>query len=699
MIRPRYKALLVGTALLGVVVAQPTHASCASSHLLDTQNEYLVSNPDWGGAGGTGSCGFPYGCYASESAPPISSDFLGHFWSLGTGSPTVGAGDDNGSFHSRLWTKARSANFNETYYYPAWMTLDLPDDPSDVPGDPPDWSIAGDGCVLNQGATSGIDGTECTCVLLNDQWNGKGHFAVLSARVDGPGNFDLSTGNAIRLSSIPRPRVSGTRRQPNFDVEVDLFIDPITSGVFQKDGCDCGIGYKVYAYLGPRGGLPPIDRSEGWHEPRAAGGASQSVMPIDQPTTVLVDCDEIAQQDFYLSIRLSTDDGFATRYGSENSSLILCSAFCSSGDNDGDGFSECQGDCDDDNSHIYPGAPQLCDGVNNDCDSLHWPSLTGTNEFDDDLDSVSECEGDCDDTVLAAHPFAQEVTCDGIENDCDPLTPDAPDRDGDNFDVCDLTDIVNPDGQATDCDDTNDQIYPGAPQVCDGLNNDCGDPEWPTVPANEADSDNDNWRICANDCNDGQAAVNPGATEVCNSTDDNCNGFVDEDELGEDTDGDGVHNLCDNCREVDNPSQRDMDGDAVGDRCDNCVSDRNPPQSDFDSDFEGDHCDLDDGLILILISQPEYVEWQQETGFTAWNSYRGDLALLRSDQLYTQDPTTVDLAARYCGLGNPWVVDSNPPAGEAVFSLITGIFEGSNTESSLGTDSSGTERPNTAPCP
>jgi hypothetical protein len=66
-------------------------------------------------------------------------------------------------------------------------------------------------------------------------------------------------------------------------------------------------------------------------------------------------------------------------------------------DNDGDGLTECAGDCDDTNATVYPGAPQICDGLNNDCSSAGWPALTGTNEADDDRDGVTICAGDCDD--------------------------------------------------------------------------------------------------------------------------------------------------------------------------------------------------------------------------------------------------------------------------------------------------------------
>jgi len=63
---------------------------------------------------------------------------------------------------------------------------------------------------------------------------------------------------------------------------------------------------------------------------------------------------------------------------------------------DGDGYNECH-ECDDAHASVYPGAPQLCDVLNNDCNAPGWPSLVGTNEADDDGDGLSECAGDCDD--------------------------------------------------------------------------------------------------------------------------------------------------------------------------------------------------------------------------------------------------------------------------------------------------------------
>jgi len=708
-----WKILLAGVLLIATMVPRRAMASCVAPHRIDTGaiagqqgGPYLVSNPDWRGAGGDQSCAFGYGCYDTEAGPPISADLFGVFWALGTGDPVVGVGDDNGAWTITGWSKQASADQNGgeplpggLYHYPAWLTRPTTPpvfSPNSVAGDAFDWADAlVDGCVANAGATSEIDGTECTCVLLSDQWNGEGYFSLLSARVNELENFDLPVVDAIRFGTISQPRIMGTIGTPNSDVEVDVLADPVTGGIFESGGCECGLGYKVYAHLVPRSDMAPVDREEGWYEPPRASGEPQTITPLGQETTVTIDCDETTQQGFFLSIRLVTDDGFATRFGSVNSFRVECPLGCSNQDRDGDAFTECDGDCDDLDATVFPGAPQSCDGLNNDCDEEQWPSLTGTNEFDDDADMLSECEGDCDDGDPGRNGALGELSCDGIDNDCEPLSVDAPDADLDGFDVCGADDLSDPDGAPVDCDDSLADVYPGATQVCDGLNNDCLDAAWPLVPADEADADGDLHSMCAGDCNDSEVAINPDAFERCNAIDDDCDALVDEDDLGEDTDGDGVHNLCDNCREDVNPNQADVDGDGAGNSCDNCRNDRNPTQSDVDGDDEGDICDLDDGTIYILFNQPEYVEWQEEVGYSQWNCYRGDLALLRINGIYTQDPMAVDLADRYCAQDVPWVLDPDPVPSTAVFYLTTGL----HPESDLGTRSGGEARPNSNPCP
>ena len=65
--------------------------------------------------------------------------------------------------------------------------------------------------------------------------------------------------------------------------------------------------------------------------------------------------------------------------------------------------------------------------------------------------------------------------------------------------------------------------------------------------------------------------------------------------------------------------------------------------------------------VIYLIARPEsVVDWFDELGFDGWNAYRGDLDVLRATGVYTQEPGSNPVAARWCGL---------PPADGARFVL------------------------------
>ncbi|HVN41811.1 MAG TPA: putative metal-binding motif-containing protein, partial [Steroidobacteraceae bacterium] len=98
-----------------------------------------------------------------------------------------------------------------------------------------------------------------------------------------------------------------------------------------------------------------------------------------------------------------------------------------------------------------------------------------------------------------------------------------------------------------DCDDSDPNVNPGAPEVCNGVDDNCNGQVDEGLPTQSyyTDADSDGYGAsnataqvsCAPvsgkvtnklDCNDANNAIHPGAAEVCNNVDDNCNGSVDE---------------------------------------------------------------------------------------------------------------------------------------------------------------------------
>ncbi len=83
-------------------------------------------------------------------------------------------------------------------------------------------------------------------------------------------------------------------------------------------------------------------------------------------------------------------------------------AFC---DACGDGFLLNNEDCDDANDAIKPGATEICDGIDNNCNGV-------TDEgFDQDNDGFTSCNGDCNDNDDTVYPGAPEL-CDNKDNNC-----------------------------------------------------------------------------------------------------------------------------------------------------------------------------------------------------------------------------------------------------------------------------------------
>jgi len=452
---------------------------------------------------------------------------------------------------------------------------DQPAASSDVAGDCDD----GNGAVSPDRSETAYDGldNDCDPATPDDDLDADGHGAATDCDdADAEVNPD-----AIEVCN-------------GVDDDCDLLVDDDDPGVLDAqtwyaDTDSDGYGDEAATVkaceapplYGPEAG--DCDDSDATVNP----GATEVCNEADDDCDGLVDAedDSVEGRDTYY---LDADgDG----HGSSSYSVEACSA--------PEGFAESADDCDDGEALTWPGANESCDGEDNDCDgdideeaddsSTWYADVDGDGYGDPDSSTVS-CEGssalvadatDCDDGDAAVHPGAVEV-CDGDDEDCDALVddddPDVADQgtwyadvDGDGFGDASAptTTCWQPSSTVaddTDCDDGDASAWPGAPEVCDGDDEDCDtlvdddDPDLTDATTWYLDVDGDGFGQSAFtveaceapsgyvsndlDCDDAHGEANPVGTEVCDGLDNDCDGDVDDgasdfDTFYSDTDGDG----------------------------------------------------------------------------------------------------------------------------------------------------------------
>ena len=323
-------------------------------------------------------------------------------------------------------------------------------------------------------------------------------------------------------------------------------------------------------------------------------------------------------------------------------------------DDDNDGFTE-DVDCDDLDASVNPDAVEVCDGVDNNCNSEVDEGLGQTLYADADGDgygdentSQESCEAllgwvlnadDCDDTDPAFHPGAAEADCtDPADYNCDGSVGYA-DADGDGFAACE------------DCDDGLASANPDGIEVCDAVDNDCNgltDDEATDASTYYQDADADGYGdsrifeaacdqplgfvVDNTDCDDLNAASFPGNTEICDGLDNDCDGDTDSGAIDQttyyaDVDADGygdssstldscerpasyVENSsdCDDANAKTNPGSYEV-CDGVDNDCDGVTDDSSAINTtswypDSDSDGYGeiggttvDACDQPSGYV------------------------------------------------------------------------------------------------------
>ena len=345
------------------------------------------------------------------------------------------------------------------------------------------------------------------------------------------------------------------------------------------------------------------------------------------------DCDGDIDENSAIGASTWFADADSDGFGDDSVELVAC--------DQPNGFVSQGGDCNDLVPEAFPGAMEICDGTDNDCDgTTDGPTALGALTYWVDSDSdnfgapaspIVSCsqpagsvtnDDDCNDTTAAIAP-GQPEACNGIDDDCNgsiddgasPLVTFYADADADSYGTPNLSldacaappSFVS---NSDDCDDAQATVYLGATEVCDGLDNDCDS----VLPADEADGDNDGVLVCAGDCDDTTAAVSPNVPEVCDGLDNNCDTIIDNGATPgtwyPDYDSDGYGNPlfpivtcnpaagyvnngsdCDDLNASNAPNATEL-CDGLDNDCDtvvdNGLSPQNPYYLDFDNDGYGD---------------------------------------------------------------------------------------------------------------
>ena len=435
----------------------------------------------------------------------------------------------------------------------------------------PTLSISGGTTICQNSSTTltaAVSGDVLTCNL---QWE---------ESADGVVFAPVSGANAITYLAAPLSMmyyratyncpVSGCLLTSNVEM---IDIMPALTFYADADGDGYGAGVAIMACEQPINTKPNNDDCD--DSMAAVNPVAQEICNggIDDDCDGFTDNDDssiVGQSTYYTD---SDTDGYGT-----GAAILSCVQPANTSDNNAD--------CNDGNMLINPAAQEICnEGIDDDCDGLFDDAdsnVTGqiTYYADSDTDgygagaailaciqpaNTSNNNTDCNDSNININPGAQEICNSNVDDNCNGYADDADnnvagqiayysDGDSDGYGAGTATvscvQPINTVTNNTDCNDSNENINPGAPEICNsGVDDDCtgfaddGDSGITNQNTYYLDYDGDNFGAgpsimgCAQplntsvintDCDDDNNTINPAVEEVCNSLDDNCNDLIDE---------------------------------------------------------------------------------------------------------------------------------------------------------------------------
>jgi hypothetical protein len=394
------------------------------------------------------------------------------------------------------------------------------------------------------------------------------------------------TGTVLDSRNNPVPFATVTVNSTPFTTKTDMngqFQADVEEGGHQLIAVKSGVSFldtpiSVSSGGGDLGSFPPT-KAGGywpWYEDGDSDtyGNASSVMDTQTSqapayTTDYTDCDDAettvnpgasevcndvddncsGDPDDGLTFTTYYRDADSDNYGTTSTTESTCLGAPSSG------YVADSTDCDDGDIAVNPGASEVCDGDDNDCDGS---TLDGAEEawYNDpcdgtDADLCQEGSYECTGGVQACSDTTGDNLdiCNDNDDDCNVATIDGADEtwlgtvcDGPDSDQCNEGSYECTSGVQTCSDNTGDNI-----EICDGTDNDCDG----TIDNGQdlstfyADLDGDNFGNAAvatsacqaptgfvsdnTDCNDDLASVFPGATEICNGEDEDCDTVADND--------------------------------------------------------------------------------------------------------------------------------------------------------------------------